>query len=115
MVVPTRWLCGINLALMRVELPEILWHGKNERILSLDFHPFIQELTTGGSDECNSENSSEFDGYAKVWEYEVTPSGFNVTFKYGLKKHGNNVSVVKYSPDAHYLATGSDDHTIVVW
>lgn len=38
-----------------------------------------------------------------------------ITFKSGLNKHVNNVSAVKYSPDARYVATASDDHTVIVW
>ena len=101
---------------MQIDHPEIVWHGPSERILSLDFHPFINELITGGSDECISNEASEFDGYAKAWEYEVTPENkIKVTFKFSLKKHSNNVSAVKYSPHARYVATGSDDHSVVVW
>lgn len=43
-----------NLALMNVDHPEYVWHGPSERILSIDFHPFINEIITGGSDECIS-------------------------------------------------------------
>jgi WD40 repeat protein len=38
-----------------------------------------------------------------------------VTFKYGLQKHQSNVNCVKFSPDAFYLATGSDDKSIIIW
>lgn len=54
---------------MQIKLPMILWHGSKERILSLDFHPFTNELVTGGSDEYNPKETSEADGFAKIWEF----------------------------------------------
>jgi hypothetical protein len=57
---------------MKLEIPQINWHGSMQRILSLDFHPFFDLLVTGGSDEkrdndieSDSEAEEEF-GYIKV-------------------------------------------------
>lgn len=44
---------------MRIEVPEIYWHGNKERIMSIDFFPFTSSLScfqnkivfvTGGTD-----------------------------------------------------------------
>ena len=36
---------------MKLENPNITWHGKKERIMTIAFHPFdSSELLTGGSD-----------------------------------------------------------------
>ena len=44
---------------MRIEIPEIYWHGNKERIMSIDFFPFKKSLghfqnkvifITGGTD-----------------------------------------------------------------
>lgn len=44
---------------MRIEIPEIYWHGDQERIMSVDFFPFASSLAcfghkivfvTGGTD-----------------------------------------------------------------
>ena len=35
---------------MNLTIPDIVWHGDRERILSLAFHPFLNLLVTGGSD-----------------------------------------------------------------
>jgi hypothetical protein len=58
---------------MKIELPELLWHGKVERILSLDFNPLNNELVTAGTDseamgmrEKDAEDIS-CDGHIKVW------------------------------------------------
>lgn len=34
---------------MRFTSPDIAWHGNCQRILSIDIHPFMNELVTGGS------------------------------------------------------------------
>ena len=45
---------------MKLQNPSITWHGKQERIMTLDFNPFDEtELLTGGSDVENR-------GYIKV-------------------------------------------------
>jgi hypothetical protein len=31
---------------MRLEIPEILWHGDKDRIMSIDFYPFKESLKT---------------------------------------------------------------------
>ena len=35
---------------MKLEIPEICWQGDKERVLSIDFHPFLNMFVTGGSD-----------------------------------------------------------------
>lgn len=35
---------------MRIESPDLGWHGEKDRILSIDFHPFTNEVVTTGSD-----------------------------------------------------------------
>ena len=55
---------------MRIEIPEIYWHGNKERIMSIDFFPFSQSLpqfqnkivfVTGGTDsESQAESSNDF-------------------------------------------------------
>ena len=38
---------------MRLETPEIYWHGNKERIMSIDFHPFNGSFVSAGSDSEN--------------------------------------------------------------
>ncbi len=35
---------------MKLETPEIYWHGNQERIMSIDFNPFDDTIVTAGSD-----------------------------------------------------------------
>lgn len=55
---------------MKLERPFIVWHGQYQRILTLDVHPFVNLLVTGGSDEEVYEGEDmEFEeeiGYIKV-------------------------------------------------
>ena len=64
---------------MRIEIPEIYWHGNKERIMSIDFFPFSSSLTyfqnkivfvTGGTD-------SESQAFIKVkilsQQWEIIP------------------------------------------
>lgn len=55
---------------MKLERPFIVWHGQYQRILTLDVHPFVNLLVTGGSDEDVYEGEDlEFEeeiGYIKV-------------------------------------------------
>jgi hypothetical protein len=36
---------------MRIESPDIGWHGLKDRILSIDFHPTSLEFASAGSDD----------------------------------------------------------------
>ncbi|EAS00369.1 chromatin assembly factor 1 subunit FAS2 (macronuclear) [Tetrahymena thermophila SB210] len=110
---------------MKLERPFIVWHGQYQRIVTLDVHPFINLLVTGGSDEEVYEGEDlEFEeeiGYIKLWQINenYTPGQGGdakpVTFIRALKKHSNPVNCVRFSPNGQYLASASDDHKIVIW
>ena len=58
---------------MKIELPEINWHGQMQRIMSVDFHPFMNIFVTGGSDDPTKADTDDEDnefiddkGYIKV-------------------------------------------------
>ncbi len=46
---------------VKLEIPEIYWHGEKERILSIDFHPFYNLIITGGSGGIAPEHIDEED------------------------------------------------------
>lgn len=46
---------------MKLFIPNIVWHGDRERIMALSFHPFMNLLVTGGSD--NTTKGMEDDEY----------------------------------------------------
>ena len=56
---------------MKLERPYIVWHGKYQRILTIDVHPFLNLLVTGGTDDDVYEGEDleleEDIGYIKVF------------------------------------------------
>ena len=36
---------------MKLEIPEIFWHGNRERIMSIDFYPNSDYLVTAGPED----------------------------------------------------------------
>ena len=48
---------------MRIEIPQIFWHGNRDRIMSIDFYPNTNYLVTSGAE---SENKM----YVKLWRIE---------------------------------------------
>ena len=48
---------------MRIEIPQIFWHGNRDRIMSIDFYPNSNYLVTSGAE---SENKM----FVKLWRIE---------------------------------------------
>ena len=146
---------------MRIEIPQIFWHGNRDRIMSIDFYPNTNLLITSGAE---SENKM----FVKLWRIEeitIDPSsqgtqqipttgtlsqspfdenqnlGNNTTnnqnfnflqtltdpentsnarikpvFECELNgAHISTVNICRFSPNGKYLATGSDDNTVIIW
>ena len=146
---------------MRIEIPQIFWHGNRDRIMSIDFYPNTNLLITSGAE---SENKM----FVKLWRIEqvtidtsisqplsatqipiVSPQSpfeenqpttnmdTNLTetllrtltdpentsntrikpvFECELNgAHISTVNVCRFSPNGKYLATGSDDNTVIIW
>ena len=151
---------------MRIEIPQIFWHGNRDRIMSIDFYPNSNFLVTSGAE---SENKM----YVKLWRIETilidntnsnqpqiqenseTPqnntqnknlsqegqkdsqalnNNQNNNFQtltdpennsnYRIKPvfecelngaHISTVNICRFSPNGKYLATGSDDNTVIIW
>ena len=146
---------------MRIEIPQIFWHGNRDRIMSIDFYPNTNLLITSGAE---SENKM----FVKLWRIEeitidlstqANPSipisgnnsqspfdenqnsGNNLTnlqntnnlqtltdpentsnvrikpvFECELNgAHISTVNICRFSPNGKYLATGSDDNTVIIW
>ena len=150
---------------MIIDLPQIYWHGKNDRIMSCDFYPNTNYLVTTGAE-------SEDKMYVKLWEISTislstlikssslfpapipnssiipttsstsSPQTLTSTYQNFIETylssnsnpniqndiriypiftcelsgaHTSTVNICRFSPNGMYLATGSDDHTIVIW
>ena len=153
---------------MRIEIPQIFWHGNRDRIRSIDFYPNSNYLVTSGAE---SENKM----YVKLWRIEEvlidntnlnlsqTPENPQATSNnpqnknpnqeeqkdnpalnnflnninnfqtltdpennsnYRIKPvfecelngaHISTVNICRFSPNGKYLATGSDDNTVIIW
>ena len=146
---------------MRIEIPQIFWHGNRDRIMSIDFYPNTNLLITSGAE---SENKM----FVKLWRIEemiieASPqnniqvpisgtgpqspfddnqnTGNNTTnnqngnnfqtltdpennsnvrikpvFECELNgAHISTVNICRFSPNGKYLATGSDDNSVIIW
>ena len=152
---------------MRIEIPQIFWHGNRDRIMSIDFYPNSNFLVTSGAE---SENKM----YVKLWRIEEvlidnsnpnqlpmqsnpqlnqnnlqnqeeTKDNINNINNNNNNQNNNNfqsltdpennsnyrikpifecelngahistVNICRFSPNGKYLATGSDDNTIIIW
>ena len=151
---------------MRIEIPQIFWHGNRDRIMSIDFYPNSNFLVTSGAE---SENKM----YVKLWRIETilidntnsnqpqvqensekpqnntqnknfnqegekdsqalnnnqnnnfqTLTDAENNSNYRIKPvfecelngaHISTVNICRFSPNGKYLATGSDDNTVIIW
>ena len=113
---------------MKVEIPQIYWHGDRDRILSLDYFPNSNLLVTcGGENEekhfikfweiqLNSEENQE----EKFQQYLISNKDGNniISLKYLYHiagAHNSVVNILRFSPNGKFLASGGDDHIIVIW
>jgi len=109
---------------MRLDIPDIYWHGPKDRILSLTFHPSGETLVTAGT--VDSEGQKTF---IRQWEINYD-KGFDMSQeeKDNKKNHKNvkylgdltgghesTVNCVRFSPNGKYLASCADDNSVIIW
>ena len=94
--------------MVRARTIQITWHAKekikNEAVFSIDCHPTLPLVATGGAD-------SE----VKIWrlvEGNTTDKFTNVEYVLTLTGHNKTVNCVRWSPNGECLATTSDGEYI---
>ena len=148
---------------MRIEIPQIFWHGNRDRIMSIDFYPNSNLLITSGAESenkmfvklwrieqvtidtsinpaisttqnqqtipniqslfddnqngTNSPNNQNYNLLQTLTDPENTSnSRIKPVFECELNgAHISTVNVCRFSPNGKYLATGSDDNTVIIW
>ena len=148
---------------MRIEIPQIFWHGNRDRIMSIDFYPNSNLLITSGAESENkmfvklwrieevtldelanpalsigqnqqnlssiqspfddnqngnfSSNNQNYNLLQTLTDPENTSnSRIKPIFECELNgAHISTVNVCRFSPNGKYLATGSDDNTVIIW
>ena len=73
---------------MKIEIPQIFWHGNNDRVMSIDFYPHTNYLVTCGAE-------SEDKMWVKLWD--LTQNQHTVEVDYRSRKQ-HAVKPVQYSP-----------------
>jgi chromatin assembly factor 1 subunit B len=85
------------------------WHNDNQPIYSIDFQPGenhrFKRLATGGGDN-----------NIRIWQlhhdHQFKPS---IEYISTLRKHTQAVNVVRFSNQGDFLASGSDDGSLLIW
>lgn len=98
---------------MQVEIPQILWHDEQNKIMSLDVYPNSAKYFV------TSSFNSEGDSGIRFWELQVQeqPSlKITPTYLYDLAGgHTKTVNCVRFSPNGQFLASGADDQLVIIW
>ena len=82
--------------------------GHSNEVTSVSYSPNGRYLASG--DSLHSYRNSQGDNNTiKIWDLAIGKE------KATFKGHSKGISSVSYSPDGHYLASGSWDHTIKIW
>lgn len=106
--------------------PEIRWHcgptGLNEAVLSIDFLHSKHKQSDGdtGAGIVQSQPTILATGGAdkeiKLWRVsDDLKDHTGLEFVFSLSGHDRSVNCVRFSPNGEFLASASDDSTIILW
>ncbi|CEG50470.1 chromatin assembly complex 1 subunit b cac2 [Plasmopara halstedii] len=107
---------------VRVATPEIRLHcgptGLNEAVLSLDFLWPNNEVATSSGKSLLATGGA--DKEIKLWrvgekEEPEAQDTIALEFVFSLSGHDRSVNCVRFSPNGAYLASASDDTSIILW
>ncbi|RLN91073.1 hypothetical protein BBJ28_00009617 [Nothophytophthora sp. Chile5] len=113
---------------VRVATPEIRLHcgptGLNEAVLSLDFlHPREAFAAVSGTEDAGETKAKSLlatggaDKEVKLWRVgdgEISGTS-GLDFVFSLTGHDRSVNCVRFSPNGVFLASASDDTSIILW
>ena len=74
---------------MRIEIPQIFWHGNRDRIMSIDFYPNTNLLITSGAE---SENKM----FVKLWRIE------QVTIDTSISQPPSSIPILSTGPQSPF-------------
>ena len=95
---------------MQVDIPQILWHDEQNKIMSVDFYP------NSGRYFCTASYSTDSDSGIRFWELVTKNGKAEPNYLYDLAGgHQKTVNCVRFAPNGQYLASGSDDQLVIIW
>ncbi|KAF1333688.1 Chromatin assembly factor 1 subunit b-like protein, partial [Globisporangium splendens] len=101
--------------------PEIRWHcgptGLNEAVLSIDFlHVNGDNSKEGATKSPTILATGGADKEIKLWRVsDGLKDHTGLEFIFSLSGHDRSVNCVRFSPNGAFLASASDDSTIILW
>lgn len=118
---------------MQVDIPQILWHCEQNKIMSIDFYPnsdkyfatasYVTEDDAGIRFwELRTKTTKVFSSKEQQADDSGTGTGPRTAMKvephylYDLAGgHQKSVNCVRFAPNGQFLASGADDQMVIIW
>ena len=113
---------------MQVEIPPILWHDEQNKIMSIDFYPnsdryFVTSSYVTDDDsglrfwEMKTKLSKASSGKDQIDSSTDPKSSSKIEphYLYDLQGgHSKSVNCVRFAPNGLFLASGADDQLVII-